>query len=36
VLYAGTGKSNYTVSVGGKKLQFDMPSGGWATVKYRP
>jgi len=36
VLYASSGKSNYTVSLGGKKLQFNMPSDGWATVVYKP
>ena len=36
VLYSGSGKSNYTVSLGGKKLQFSMPGDGWATVVYKP
>jgi glucosylceramidase len=35
VVYSGSAKSNYTVAIGGKKLQFSMPSG-WATVKYKP
>ena len=25
-----------TVAIGGKKLQFDMPATGWATVNYTP
>jgi hypothetical protein len=24
------------VAIGGKKLQFSIPAGGWATVKYKP
>jgi glucosylceramidase len=36
VIYAQTGKSSYTVALGGKKLQFNMPSDGWATVVYKP
>jgi glucosylceramidase len=28
--------SNYTVSIGGKRLQFPMPGNGWATLKYKP
>jgi glucosylceramidase len=36
VLWASSGKSNYTVKIGGKLLQFNMPSNGWATVKYKP
>jgi glucosylceramidase len=35
VVYAGSAKANYIVSIGGKKLQFSMPSG-WATVKFKP
>ena len=36
VAYSGSAKTNYIVSIGGKKLQFAMPAGGWATVKYAP
>jgi len=36
VMYAKTGKSSYTVSLGGKQVQFNMPNDGWATVKYKP
>jgi glucosylceramidase len=35
VMYSGSANSNYVVSIGGKKLQFSMPSG-WATLKYKP
>lgn len=35
VMYASSGKSNYIVKIGGKMLQFNMPSGGWATVKFK-
>ena len=35
VYNSGAGKM-FTVSVGGKKLQFDMPGSGWATVNYKP
>jgi len=35
VLYSGSAKSNYVLAIGGKKLQFSMPSG-WATVRYVP
>lgn len=36
VVYSRMGKSDYTVAIGGKKLQFAIPAGGWATVKYKP
>jgi len=36
VVYAASAKSNYIVAIGGRKLQFSMPGGGWATVKYMP
>jgi glucosylceramidase len=37
VMYnSGAANSSYTVSIGGKKLQFAMPASGWATVKYKP
>ena len=36
VLYSAAAKSNYVVAMGGKKLQFSVPAGGWATVKYKP
>ena len=37
VMYnSGSSVSNYTVAIGGKKLQFSMPANGWATVKYKP
>jgi len=32
VMYNSGAAKSYVVSVGGKKLQFQMPSGGWATV----
>jgi glucosylceramidase len=35
VLHSTSANSNYVVSIGGKKLQFAMPSG-WATIKYKP
>jgi glucosylceramidase len=36
VMYnSGSANNNYVVSIGGKKLQFAMPTG-WATVKYVP
>jgi glucosylceramidase len=34
VVYAASAKTNYIVSVAGKKLQFSMPAG-WATIKYK-
>jgi glucosylceramidase len=33
---SGSAKTNFTVSAGGKKMQFSMPAGGWATVNYKP
>jgi glucosylceramidase len=33
---SGAANSNYVVAIGGKRLQFAMPSSGWATVKYTP
>ena len=36
VIYSAAAKSDYTVAIGGKKLQFAVPAGGWATVKYVP
>ena len=36
VLYSGAAKSDFTVAMGGKKLQFAVPAGGWATVKVVP
>jgi len=33
---SGAANSNYVVSIGGKKVQFAMPSSGWATVKLAP
>jgi glucosylceramidase len=35
VLYASTGKGNYTVDISGKKFQFAMPDDGWATLVVR-
>ena len=31
---SGSANNNYVVSIGGKKLQFAMPSAAWATIKY--
>lgn len=37
VMYnSGAANENYVVDIGGKKLQFAMPSTGWATLKYTP
>jgi glucosylceramidase len=36
VMYSPEARSDYTVAIGGKKLQFSIPAGGWATVKYVP
>jgi glucosylceramidase len=36
VMYNSGSATTYTLSVGGKKLQFAMPGGGWATVDYVP
>jgi glucosylceramidase len=35
IMYSGSANSKYTVAIGGKKLQFNMPSG-WATLKIKP
>jgi hypothetical protein len=32
---SGSANANYVVSIGGKKLQFAMPSG-WATIRITP
>jgi glucosylceramidase len=32
ILYNSGAAKSYLVAVGGKKLQFQMPSGGWATI----
>jgi glucosylceramidase len=32
VVYSTTAKTNYIISMAGKKLQFSMPANGWATV----
>ena len=32
VMYNSGAAKSYVVAVGGKKLQFQMPSGGWATI----
>jgi glucosylceramidase len=36
VVYSDSAKSNYTVSLAGKTLQFSMPANGWATVVASP
>jgi glucosylceramidase len=36
VIYNATGKSDYTVAIGGKTLSFAIPAYGWATVKLKP
>jgi len=36
VYNSGSAKSDYVVDMGGKKFQFNMPSNGWATLKYKP
>jgi glucosylceramidase len=33
---SGAANPSYVVDFGGKKLQFAMPSNGWATVQYKP
>jgi len=35
-LYNSGAAKKFTVAVGGKKMQFDMPGSGWATVNYKP
>jgi len=34
-MYASSAKSNYIVSIAGKRLQFSMPASGWATVNWK-
>ncbi len=34
VMFNSGSATTYTVAIGGKKLQFAMPSNGWATVYY--
>jgi glucosylceramidase len=36
VMYNSGAAKKFTVGVGGKKMQFDMPGSGWATVNYKP
>jgi glucosylceramidase len=36
VMYNSGAASTYILAVGGQKLQFSMPSNGWATVDYVP
>ena len=36
VIFNSGGGKKLTVAIGGKKLQFDMPGNGWATVNYQP
>jgi glucosylceramidase len=36
VFYSAEAKSDYTVAIGGKQLQFAVPANGWTTVKYVP
>jgi glucosylceramidase len=36
IMYNSGAASNYVVSIGGKNLQFAMPSGGWATLRVAP
>ena len=36
VMYNSGAAGAYIVSAGGKKLQFDMPGKGWATVVVPP
>jgi len=37
VMYnSGAENKSFIVAIGSKKLQFDMPGSGWATVKYSP
>jgi glucosylceramidase len=33
---SGAANPNYVVDFGAKKVQFAMPSNGWATVQYKP
>jgi glucosylceramidase len=36
VYNSGAENKSFIVAIGTKKLQFDMPGSGWATVKYSP
>jgi glucosylceramidase len=36
VFNSGAANANYVVAFGAKKVQFAMPSNGWASVKYKP
>jgi len=36
VVFSSAGKADYVVAIGGKKLRFAIPAGGWATLKYTP
>jgi len=36
IVYSPEARSDYTVAIGGKKLQFAIPASGWATVKFTP
>ncbi len=36
VMYNSSGAGTYTVSIGGKKLQFAIPGSAWATLKVKP
>ncbi|HZL20077.1 MAG TPA: glycoside hydrolase family 30 beta sandwich domain-containing protein [Polyangia bacterium] len=36
VMYNSGAAATYILAVGGQKLQFSMPSNGWATVDYVP
>jgi glucosylceramidase len=36
VVYSAAAKPDYTIAVGGKTLQFSIPGGGWATLKFKP
>jgi hypothetical protein len=35
-MYNSGAAATYILAVGGQKLQFSMPSNGWATVDYVP
>ena len=35
VIYNSGGAKNAIVQIAGKKLQFAMPSNGWATVNWK-
>jgi hypothetical protein len=36
VMYNANAAATYIVSIGGKKVQFAMPSQGWATIYMPP